>query len=287
MSTPQTLAYHNNIDAMLWLDVSAERDALYLQAFELAKIRVEQAIAAGADPTKLCVFTDCDETIIDNSAYNAWLIHTGRNYHDDTWAGYCNREISTAKPGAVDFAGFLTDQGVRLFYVTSRRDQIRPATASNLASLGFPVMPSDQDRGAGAEKWSLFLKGSSVEGEPRKSKFWQYEWIARTHKLQPVLWLGDNLGDFAPHYKKAADIDQHTRREAALGMDRRKWGDQWIAMPNPTYGDWLRALKHPSGNAACDDTAALKYAPDQVRHTVPDTLAPKMALLDIWDGVPG
>lgn len=277
--------FHNNIDAMLWLDASAERDALYLQAFELAKLRVESALNGAADPEKFCVFTDCDETIIDNSAYNAWLIESGCNYHDDTWNRYCKRKISGAKPGAVEFAQFLSDRGVRLFYVTSRLEEIRSSTAENLGALGFPVTQADGNSSPdSAADWSLFLKGAVIDGEARKDKFWQYEWIQGTHGVKPILWLGDNLGDFEFRYKVKSGGDQVSRRQSALGVDKSRWGQDWIVMPNPTYGDWLRTLKDEAGNVVYDDDKGGLYQPEPVREPVTAKEAPKMHLLEIWDG---
>ena len=97
------MTYHNNIDALVWLDTSAEQCALYHQAFALAKLQVEAALKTAPDPTKLCVFSDCDETLLDNSEYNSWLVMTGRNFTNDTWDQYCKAKRSRACSGAVAF----------------------------------------------------------------------------------------------------------------------------------------------------------------------------------------
>ena len=87
------MQYHNTIDALVFDQTAAEDYAVYLQCFALAKLRLEaekaRRLAGGANAAGFYLITDCDETILDNSAYNAWLIQTGRDFHDDTWRIWC------------------------------------------------------------------------------------------------------------------------------------------------------------------------------------------------------
>ncbi|WP_279630314.1 HAD family acid phosphatase [Ectopseudomonas oleovorans] len=47
---------------------SAEVQALQLQAYNIATEKLDKAVAAAKDPSKLAIVTDLDETVIDNSA---------------------------------------------------------------------------------------------------------------------------------------------------------------------------------------------------------------------------
>lgn len=272
---------HNNIDALVWLDTSAEQHALYLQAFSLARLRIEAAAKPNGKPLKprYCVFTDCDETILDNSEYNAWLVATGRNFHPETWNAYCHSQRSRSCPGAVPFSIWLAEKGIALFFVTSRHNSTRRATASNLASLGFPT--SEFDGSEDIHSTNLFMSGMENPEVPGAawSKWEQYDWIIRHRKLEPILWLGDNLSDFRDQYKSLA-WDQRLRR--ADQEDRESWGQKFIIMPNPVYGDWLRNYSMRDRTVLQDDAASRLELPQPVRSPAFPASTPKMTGLEIW-----
>lgn len=272
---------HNNVDALVWLDTSAEQHALYLQAFALARLRIEGAVKSNGKSLKprYCVFTDCDETILDNSEYNAWLVATGRNFHPNTWDAYCRSQRSRACPGAVPFSIWLAEKGISLFFVTSRHNSTRRETAANLAALGFPT--SDRDAEDDLETTNLFMSGMDHPDHPGTpwTKWDQYEWIVRTRKLEPILWLGDNLSDFRDTYKSLA-WDQRLRR--ADQEDRENWGQKFIVMPNPVYGDWLRNYSSRDLSVLQDDAASHLNLPQPVRKPAFPASTPKMTGLEIW-----
>ncbi len=85
------------LNATLWVTNSVEFKANALQAYQLAKIRLDEALAdktwtAATEQTgnyqdkPPAVILDADETAIDNGAYEAWLIKTGKDYSGKTWA---------------------------------------------------------------------------------------------------------------------------------------------------------------------------------------------------------
>ncbi len=272
---------HNNIDALVWLDTSAEQHALYLQAFSLARLRIESAVKSAGKSVKprYCVFTDCDETILDNSEYNAWLVATGRNFHPETWNTYCQSQRSRACPGAVPFAIWLAEKDISLFYVTSRHNSTRRETAANLAALGFPT--SEKDAGEDPKSSNLFMSGMEhpdIPGTPW-TRWDQYEWIVHHRQLEPILWLGDNLSDFRDHYKSLS-WDQRLRR--ADQEDRENWGQKFIIMPNPVYGDWLRNYGTRDLSSLEDDNASHLNLPQPVRAPAYPASTPKMTNLEIW-----
>jgi 5'-nucleotidase (lipoprotein e(P4) family) len=278
--------YHNNIDALLWLDTSAEQAALYLQAFALARHRVEEALRRHAlqhEPgNPLCVISDLDETLLDNSAHNGWLVATGRNFEEKTnWNDYCRSMQSRATAGSISFARWLGEQmdswgrPVELIYVTSRlgpRDPtqgVREETLTNLRNLGFPT---DDMQNFGTR---LFMKGhSEPPAGDLADKYLQYAYIRRSFTL--ILQLGDNLADFAPEYR--SNFSHTRRRLRAEGEDQTRWGAEWIVMPNPVYGDWQRSLT--AGNKDDEHTDS---AVDPVREPVTAQHAPKMQDAEVWN----
>ncbi|NQD95230.1 5'-nucleotidase, partial [Pseudomonas sp. CrR25] len=65
---------------------SAEVQALQLQAYNIATLKLDAAVAAAKDPSKLAIVTDLDETVIDNSALLARDLANCHTYDAwDTW----------------------------------------------------------------------------------------------------------------------------------------------------------------------------------------------------------
>ena len=49
---------------------------------------------------------DLDETVLDNSLYQAWMVKKGNTFSNSTWVKFTDAEISRAIPVAVDFARY-------------------------------------------------------------------------------------------------------------------------------------------------------------------------------------
>lgn len=275
-------AYFNNVDALVWRDTSAEQAALYRQAFHWARWRVETLAKTDGRSLKprYCVFTDCDETILDNSEFHGWLQMTGRNFHPLSWNDFCNARRSRACPGAVPFAIWLAESGIELFYVTSRSSATRAATVDNLAMLGFPVTASDASEDPMVTRVFMADMPHPDGAAGTWTRWQQYEWITAHRRLQPLLWLGDNLSDFRSGYK---DLRWDLRRQLAEGEDRENWGTRFVVMPNPVYGDWMRNYTSlRDGRPLVDDAGSLLTTPLPVREPVLPTRTPKIAELAIW-----
>jgi 5'-nucleotidase (lipoprotein e(P4) family) len=274
--------YHNTLDALVYDQTAAEDYALYVQSFALAKLRLEEAIknrlAAGADPKSLYITTDCDETILDNSAYNAWLINTGRDFHDDTWRAWCRDKQAIATPGAVEFMKFAASAGVTICYVTSRFEDTRQETADNLSALDFPLADSSSD----PAKTQLFLAGMLIDGVKTKKKE-QYAALAKRFSAAPLLQLGDNLSDQeSDRYGNKVRYDQRVVNAEA---DKVRWGADWIVFPNSVYGSWRNTLKKNVNGVdfpVTDEPTPVTAAITPVRPSVTPAEAPKIDLLRRW-----
>jgi acid phosphatase len=227
---------HANLNAVLWTQTSAEYAAVTMQAYrsaiallpELADNRrifaaPEQTEAdRGAEPA---VILDLDETVLDNSAYQAWLIENDRHFATDTWEAWCAEGAATAIPGAIEFVNEANDIGVNVFFVTNRSVACEEATIANLEALGFET---DADH--------VFVQG---EVDSRSEKSARRAAIAEENRI--VMLVGDNLGDFTDDYRGTVE-----ERAAIVEENANRWGRTWIMLPNPQYGSWERAAIRPT-----------------------------------------
>jgi acid phosphatase len=226
---------NDNLNAVLWMQTSAEYKANTLAVFELAKIRLDQALkdktwtAAPAEQTgdyknlSPAVVIDADETVLDNSAYQAWMVKTGETFNPKTWTRFVSSQTSTAVPGAVDFTRYADSKGVRVFYVTNRTKAEEEPTRENMRKLGFP-MGANIDTILSAREQPDW---SSAKGTRRAA-------IARHYRI--LLSIGDNLGDFTDAYKGSVEERQKVYEENAA-----RWGREWLMLPNPSYGSFEAA----------------------------------------------
>ena len=142
---------HDLLNAVLWMQRSVEFKANALAGFALARIRLDQALADPswtAAPTEQtggyqtlppAVILDIDETILDNSGYQAWMVMKDTTFEPKTWTAYVNTVTSQPIPGAAEFARYADARGVKVFYISNRTAEEEPATRKNLEKFGFPV----------------------------------------------------------------------------------------------------------------------------------------------------
>jgi len=279
--------YHNTLDAVVFDQTAAEDYALYVQTFALARLRLEEQIkrrkAAGENPQSLFVISDLDETLLDNSAYNAWLIETGRDFHDDTWKAWCRAGQAKATPGAVEFVKFAVAQGVKVFYVSSRFEENREDTARNLSAHKFPL----PDASADPAKTHLFLARMVLAPNgPQTKKKEQFAHLRARMGNAPLLQLGDNLSDHEPdRYSKDTRYDA---RAANAKNDKLRWGDDWIAFPNSVYGAWRQSLRWKDGTGnehiVADENPPAPFQVAPVREPVTPGDSLKIKILNRWNG---
>lgn len=235
--TPATAsaARHENLNAVAWIQSSLEYEATALQAYQLARLRLDEALADNgwsaaieqkSDASNLppAVIVDVDETVLDNSYYQARMIRDGTEFGPDTWDAWCEEARAPAIPGAVEFAGYAASRGVTIFYVTNRTANLEAATRRNLLDVGFPV---------NEEKDTVLTRGERPEWQA-SAKTSRRGHVAETHRV--LLLIGDDLGDFIDPSGTPAD------RRARTDPHADWWGERWIMLPNPTYGSWERAL---------------------------------------------
>lgn len=202
-----------------WMQRSAEYQALCLQAYELATLRLDEALAKqGAKP--LAIVTDIDETIVDNSPNSVHQALKGEDYTDASWDQWCDRAEAVALAGAVKFFNYADSRGVKVFYITNRNERNRAGTVANLRKLGFPQLESS----------NFLFRTTTSDKTARRTE------VLKTYDI--ALLLGDNLGDF----EHAFDSSIEHERATALKTFEKEFGHRFIVLPNPNYGTWEKAM---------------------------------------------
>lgn len=224
--------------AVAWKQTAAEYRALYYQAFNVAKDRVDAALAAQKPGDKpLCVVTDVDDTLILHPDYWGSLVATKHDaFNDPMWDEHIKKDKLTAAPGALDFLNYCKEKGVEVFYVTSR-DQGKGTYGYALKNLQDQKFPY-----ADAKHLTVLIDTSNKEKVQKQ--------IAKTHTI--AVYLGDSLNDFQRVYY-VKDVDQ---RNALMEKDKNLFGEKFILLPNPTDGHWVRAIFCESEPAATKENRA-------------------------------
>jgi 5'-nucleotidase (lipoprotein e(P4) family) len=219
---PEPANKEYEVGATLWQQSSGERNALSYQAFALARMMLDRDLRRHTR-MKRAVIVDVDETILDNSRHEAWQIKNNRNYNSKDWTEWCKRAEADAVPGAVEFLRYANSRGVRVFYITNRKDIEKDGTARNLKRLGFPEV---------TDETLLVRKDSETSSkEGRRSD------VAK--KYHVVLLMGDDLNDFAAVFEQSTTV---ASRIAAADQNKNQFGTRFIMLPNPMYGHWLDVI---------------------------------------------
>jgi 5'-nucleotidase (lipoprotein e(P4) family) len=238
--TPYTTQNLNEqlVMANVWVQASAEFKALSYQAFNLAKMRFDSFASNHKGDKKIAIVVDSDETIIDNSAYEAWLVGRNESYSSKTWGEWMDAAEAKALPGAVEFLNYAVKHGAEVFYVTNRKMSGLEGTRKNLAELGFPNVDDAH----------LLLRTTTSDKEARR--------IAVAEKYDIALFMGDNLNDFSKDFKTKSFKESY----AAVEKNKALFGTKFIMLPNPTYGDWEGKLYDGNWGASAAEKDKMRKA---------------------------
>ena len=240
--TPAGPPPNDNLNAVVWTQTAIEHDLIYREVYRNAS---EKLRAGLADPTwdalsrsdrksadvsnlKPAVIVDIDETVLDNSPFQARLVRDNKDYDRLAWAEWCREKAAKALPGALEFTQDAAKRGITVFYVSNRAQDLSEPTLENLRAAGFPIAANE----------TVFLGfGTVVEGcqQAGSGKGCRRELIGRRYRV--LMQFGDQLGDF---------VDPATNtpegRRAAIEPYADWVGERWFVLPNPTYGSWEAAL---------------------------------------------
>lgn len=200
---------------VLYHQQSAEYRALCYQAYNTGRMMLDKDLADKQVDKHRIIVLDVDETVLDNSPYQAECILENINY-PTRWDEWCQQASAEPVPGSLDFLNYAKGYGVSIFYVTNRKDHLKEVTIKNLQKQGFP--------NADAEHVITRSIENSKEGRRK----------ALLEKYHISLLFGDNLSDFSYLF----DDKPNAARISAVGDIKNEFGKRFIVLPNSMYGDW-------------------------------------------------
>jgi 5'-nucleotidase (lipoprotein e(P4) family) len=226
-----------NMMAVLWFQKAGEAKALYYQGYNIGKMRLDELLEKKPKKKGLkpAVVLDIDETILDNSPYQAWNVVTGKAYPLN-WNEWITSAHAKPLPGAIDFLKYADSKRVAIFYISNRNEAQKDATIKNLRSAGAPQVDAAH----------VLLQQPNEKGKEMRR-----QQVAKTHDI--VLLFGDNLGDFS-----GFDNLSVTDRLKAVDNRKNEFGKKLIVFPNPMYGDWEGALYNYNYSITSEEKAKLR-----------------------------
>jgi 5'-nucleotidase (lipoprotein e(P4) family) len=113
------------------MQTSVEYKANAVQTYRLAKKALLRGLkdthwtaaleqSGKFEPLTPAVILDLDETVLDNSAFEARLTASGASYSDSAWTKWVDERAPGLVPGAMDFLQFAHANGVTPLYITNR-----------------------------------------------------------------------------------------------------------------------------------------------------------------------
>lgn len=241
---------HDNMNATLWYQTSAEFKASAIQTYQTASLQLPQAIA-DKNWTALphqqekfqhlppAIIVDIDETILDNSPAAAQAVLLNAAYDAKRWDQWVAMAQAKAVPGAVAFVNKAEAAGVKVLYISNRECEKRADTTQscpqkndtlrNLKAVGIKTIEASQ----------IWLKSEQKQWTSEKES--RRQLAAKDFRI--LMSIGDDFGDFLPDVKKNITPEQ---RSALVDTYQDYWGAKWFVLANPTYGSWQTILKQPN-----------------------------------------
>ncbi|QNK03614.1 5'-nucleotidase, lipoprotein e(P4) family [Dyella telluris] len=241
----------DNLNAVAWSQNAIEHDLIYLQTYRDAQARLLAALAdkqwdalpkddrlTPAKGLQPAVVLDIDETVLDNTPYQARLVKSGGEYNEADWAAWCNEQRARALPGVVEFTQFAAKHGVQVIYISNRAKDLDQVTLANLRKEGLPVSGPEAFLGLGT-----FVEDCEQVGTEKGCR---RQLIS--HKYRVLMQFGDQIGDFVTVLANNA-----AGRQKAVSPYMDWFGTRWFVLPNPTYGAWEPALFNNDWTAPRDE----------------------------------
>ena len=231
---------NDNLNAVLWVQRAAEYDAVSQTVYRAAADKLDTALkeanwdalvptergnaATGLPPA---VVMDVDETVLDNSPYQARLVRDDASYDETTWDLWVAEKKAKPVPGVVDFAKAAAAKGVTILYISNRAVHLKDATIANLKAVGMPVKDDSVFLGLGT-----FVQDCEQNGSEKNCRR-----KLAGQKYRVLMQFGDQLGDFAEIVANTPE-----GRDGLYDEYTDWFGERWFMLPNPTYGSWEPAM---------------------------------------------
>ena len=122
-----------NTMATIYVQQAPEYIALAEQAYAIARVSLDNQFKMATSP--LAVVLDIDETVLDNSPFQAKQILENFNYPEH-WDEWVNKEEAKPIPGSLEFLQYADSKGIVIFYISNRKAHLIEATINNLNKYG-------------------------------------------------------------------------------------------------------------------------------------------------------
>ena len=235
--------------AVLYSQTSAEFSANNIQTYNNARLALDSALLDKSWSAALeqkdnyknkmpAIILDVDETVLDNSAFQARTILEGISYPNG-WVEFVNEENSELVSGVKEFLLYAKDKGVKVFYVTNRIHILEEATKNNLKALGLPF---DEDIDV------LLMRDENGWTRDKTSR---RNLVAKDYRI--LLLVGDQLTDFISSEESYV---LHSERKKLADKYSSFWGTKWFVITNPMYGRWEYSIydnKTPESEAKAEE----------------------------------
>lgn len=223
------------VSAVVWQQTSAEYEALCYQAFNIASARLTSSNLYDDSSTgrEFAIVMDLDETVLNNSPYNGWLIQNNKSYSKESWKEWSGQVNAAFIPGAIEFIEAARHHGFKVFFISNRTEEELENTVANLEKGGIIVDPSD-----------VLLKSTTSSKSERRQN------VLSTYDI--FMLIGDNLADFDDQFEKELSA---TQRKQLAESFKESFGYKFIVLPNTIYGDWEKALEVENSDDYRNDNA--------------------------------
>lgn len=242
------ISSREQLNATLWQQRSVEYQALATAMYRQATARLssvktnrksastEQQVLGLYQSKRPAIVLDIDETVLDNTPFNAMLVRNGRDFDSIDWGRWVADKKATGVPGARDFIRHARAKGFRVVFITNGECNRNGTYAANGHSLDCPQKSSTIDNlatvlGYKPAAQDVLLR-YEIKGRDDSDKKARRGEIARTHRI--AMLVGDDLNDFIRRVEYRPDI--HRKYWGAMQ------GAPWYVVPNPIYGSWERGF---------------------------------------------
>ncbi|PJK14984.1 acid phosphatase [Lysobacteraceae bacterium NML07-0707] len=254
---PQGVAADDNLNALVWMQHSDEYAAATRSLYRAAASQLDAALASGEEALAgnerrpgdrrvlpPAIIMDIDETVLDNSPYQARLVADGGEFDNNGWNAWVAEKKAQVIPGALEFTQAAAARGITIFYISNREAALSAETLENLRAAGLPVKPDE----------NVFLGlGTQVPGCEQVGSEKRCRRQLVSQKYRVVMQFGDQLGDFVEIRSNTPEA-----RAALSGQYSTWWGERWWMLPNPSYGGWESALLGENRRAAPEARRRIK-----------------------------
>lgn len=245
---------------------------------DAGKVNKDTGVVSNPDSGKRIpvVFMDIDDTILNNFAYQNWLLVEGKSYNAESWDQFVQSKTGKAIKGAIEFIKWVWENGGIVMFNSNRKQGTQlQATRENLKALGLDekylkdwVWWMSGTNTKDAKPWTKSDGKDSKEERMHTVDTKSFDLSAygsgNNVSLVTVMKIGDDLNDFHDNatkrqgqetvnkafkeYEHLFGNDDTTKKGKYYDPKTKAWTETNFATSyihiggNASYGGWLYSL---------------------------------------------